>query len=103
ELARYDKEIARLQALLAETISERLAFQAYADGCRSLFSPVRRVPPELLVEVFALLRPSFSSKNNEDKQIAIDRLRNVGVLTVAEVCLRWRTIVIETPMLWSTI
>ncbi|KAJ6596141.1 hypothetical protein DFH09DRAFT_1305048 [Mycena vulgaris] len=68
------------------------------------FSPQSsRMPPELLIQVFAYFRPSFSFKNTEDEEVAVGRLRNAGVLTVADVSLRWRTIAVQTPMLWSTI
>ncbi|KAJ6537848.1 hypothetical protein B0H19DRAFT_913580, partial [Mycena capillaripes] len=57
ELVRYDIEIERLQNELAEIISERDALAFCAEGCRSLFSPIRRLPTELLTEIFGMCAP----------------------------------------------
>ncbi|KAF8178871.1 hypothetical protein K438DRAFT_1457434, partial [Mycena galopus ATCC 62051] len=57
ELVRYDTEIKRLQTVLNGLVSDRAMLADYADGCQSLFTPVRRLPPELLVEIFEACAP----------------------------------------------
>ncbi|KAF8199216.1 hypothetical protein K438DRAFT_1759119 [Mycena galopus ATCC 62051] len=36
---------------------DRHILESYADGCRSLFSPIRRLPAELLADIFELCLP----------------------------------------------
>ncbi|KAJ7460315.1 hypothetical protein FB451DRAFT_1563383 [Mycena latifolia] len=106
ELARYDAEIERLEAAklqeaLAQTVSERAFFQGYALGCRSLFSPIRRLPAEVLVEIFLYFVPPFPAFPT--KETALDLLRNVDVLHSAQVCYYWRIVAMGTTALWSSI
>ncbi|KAJ7195944.1 hypothetical protein GGX14DRAFT_325807, partial [Mycena pura] len=54
ELFRYASEISNLQTALNRLVREHATLTAYVDGCRSLFSPIRRLPPELLVAVFEM-------------------------------------------------
>ncbi|KAF8145772.1 hypothetical protein K438DRAFT_1871447 [Mycena galopus ATCC 62051] len=46
-VARYDIEIKRMEA-------ERDALQRYYNECRSVYAPVRQLPPEILAEIFSL-------------------------------------------------
>ncbi|KAJ7496519.1 hypothetical protein FB451DRAFT_1018658, partial [Mycena latifolia] len=57
ELTRYDKEIRQLQETLATLRSDRDLLESYADRCRSVLSPVRCLPMELLVDIFAMCAP----------------------------------------------
>ncbi|KAJ6592362.1 hypothetical protein B0H19DRAFT_883342, partial [Mycena capillaripes] len=61
ELVRYNAEIDRLQKTLHRLVSERAALQQYMNGCRSISSPVRSLPPEVLAEIFALCSPDPAS------------------------------------------
>ncbi|KAF5311705.1 hypothetical protein D9611_009556 [Ephemerocybe angulata] len=56
---------------------------------RSVLSPVRRVPMEILGEIFKLVVPSFL--NSSDREM----LGNLG-----SVCLGWRLATLSTPALW---
>jgi hypothetical protein len=57
ELKRYAAEIQRLEKTLAELKSDLASLESYTNGCRSMFSPLRRLPNELLVEIFDLCSP----------------------------------------------
>ncbi|KAJ7237547.1 hypothetical protein B0H12DRAFT_962967, partial [Mycena haematopus] len=52
-----DTEIVRVQNILDRLISERAMLAEYSDACQSLFAPVRRLLPELLVEIFDACAP----------------------------------------------
>ncbi|KAK6969488.1 hypothetical protein R3P38DRAFT_3500852 [Favolaschia claudopus] len=54
EIARYDAEIARGLGDLPSLKQARESLQSYHDDCLSLLSPVRRLPLEILTEIFAL-------------------------------------------------
>ncbi|KAJ6477936.1 hypothetical protein C8R47DRAFT_945993, partial [Mycena vitilis] len=93
DLARYDDEIHVMQQALSQLISERQLLQQYNDGCRSLFAPVRRLPTEILTEIFALCHPTTDTI----------RAAQSHLLPLAQVCWRWYETVIGTPRLWATI
>ncbi|KAJ7194986.1 hypothetical protein GGX14DRAFT_404343 [Mycena pura] len=65
-----------------------------------LFAPIRRLPSEILLEIFpeafAFERPPPYHLDEE-----LERLANGRLLTLSRVCVRWRSIVIGTPMLWK--
>ncbi|KAJ7926208.1 hypothetical protein B0H13DRAFT_1561228, partial [Mycena leptocephala] len=68
--------------------------QAHVDGCRSAFSPVRRLPPELLCEIFASCLPSFRDSRREP--CVAER----ALLEISQVCATWRSLILGTPGLW---
>ncbi|KAJ7090613.1 hypothetical protein C8R44DRAFT_534828, partial [Mycena epipterygia] len=86
--------------------ADRANIQAHYEDCRSVFSPIRRLPSEILVQIFALCSdPVFN-----DEEIAkrwwsdpIACLAQEALLTVAQVCARWHSVVLGTPTLWNTI
>ncbi|KAJ7453174.1 hypothetical protein FB451DRAFT_1373894, partial [Mycena latifolia] len=109
-LRQYDIEIERLQQTLQSILADRMKLQAYVDGCRSVFSPVRRLPPELLCEILASYSefpPEGSEDDSEDESESNEReiksLSKWDMLLLSHVCTQWRTLVIETPKFWSDI
>ncbi|KAJ6563595.1 hypothetical protein DFH09DRAFT_1315317 [Mycena vulgaris] len=65
-LAQYDIEIERLQEILQGIIIDRAKLQHYIDGCRGADSSVRRLPPEILCEIFASHSPPENDSDLED-------------------------------------
>ncbi|KAF6750748.1 hypothetical protein DFP72DRAFT_778175, partial [Ephemerocybe angulata] len=59
-------------------------------GYRSILSPIRRLPLEILGEIFKYNFPTFL--NSFDRK----RLRNLG-----RVCQRWRDALRSVPSLWK--
>ncbi|KAJ7744639.1 hypothetical protein B0H16DRAFT_1889595 [Mycena metata] len=104
ELARYAIEIQTLEETLGKLKSERALLESYADECRSLFSPARRLPTELLVEIFDLCSPDFNSVDNTTTvEQEETRLAKIYLLRLSQVSFRWHDIVMNSPKLWSTI
>ncbi|KAJ7099228.1 hypothetical protein B0H15DRAFT_819629 [Mycena belliarum] len=105
ELARYDSEIERLENGLARMVAARAALQSYIDTCRSIFAPVRRLPVELLVEIFAMSFTSNAEELTENDTPAgeMDRISKKYLLQLSQVCSHWHVVVMSTARLWSTI
>ncbi|KAJ6593063.1 hypothetical protein B0H19DRAFT_12210 [Mycena capillaripes] len=106
ELARYDTEIQRLEEALAQLKSDRASMEWYRTGCRSVFSPLHRLPTELLVEIFDLCSPPASDSDvSEDTtpEEEVNRIAKSHLLHLSQVCSRWYSVVMDTPRLWSTI
>ncbi|KAJ7649122.1 hypothetical protein DFH06DRAFT_1209001 [Mycena polygramma] len=94
----YDSQIERLQETLERMRTDRTKLQEYIDACRSVFSPVRRLPPELLCEIFASVPDHAEPWTETPADVA-----KFHLLRISEVCNHWRTLVIRTPRLWSDI
>jgi hypothetical protein len=86
ELLAFDHDIDLLEAVLEQRRQGRQALQKFRDTHATLFSPINRLPAELLTEIFHLLTWEASD-----------------VSVVAAVCNRWRILALSTPQLWSTI
>ncbi|KAJ7616756.1 hypothetical protein DFH06DRAFT_1238379 [Mycena polygramma] len=106
ELERYDAEIGHLQDAVSRLVSERIALAAHLDACRSVFAPVRRLPIELLAEIFQI----HISSTKYDKPLftttparELDRLAKHSLLKLSQVSPLWHEVAIGTPRLWTTI
>ncbi|KAJ6461847.1 hypothetical protein C8R47DRAFT_1159098 [Mycena vitilis] len=105
ELDRYDAEIAKVQTLLDGLVSDRNILATYADGCRSIFAPIRRVLIELLAKIFELCLPEdgYSISDDTTPKEEVDRVAHWYLLQLAQVSSLWHTIAMGTPRLWSSI
>ncbi|KAJ7744668.1 hypothetical protein B0H16DRAFT_1559787 [Mycena metata] len=104
ELARYDTEIERLERTLSKLKSDRALLKSYLEGCQSVFSPVRRLPSELLVEIFdscPIGSDRFSPTTPVEEEE--DRISQGHLVRLSQVCSWWHNVVMKTPRLWSTI
>ncbi|KAJ6564636.1 hypothetical protein B0H19DRAFT_1233464 [Mycena capillaripes] len=109
ELARYNIDIRTLREALDKLLSERDAFRLHADKCSSLFAPIRSLPPEVLLKIFACCSQpsesdySFISLARIASQQHMERLAKPQLLRLSRVCSHWHTIIMGTPSLWATI
>ncbi|KAJ7685802.1 hypothetical protein DFH06DRAFT_1463745 [Mycena polygramma] len=98
-LMQYDSQIELLQETLERMRTDRTKLQEYTDACRSVFSPVRRLPPEILCEVFISV-PSTTSAGWIE---SVAYVAKSHLLRISAVCASWRSLVIGTPRFWSYI
>ncbi|KAJ6556606.1 hypothetical protein DFH09DRAFT_1037808 [Mycena vulgaris] len=113
ELARYTKEIDRLDDIFQELYAASEALQQLYDQCVAIAdSPVRRLQTELLGEIFSHCvepKPASSSEPTPAgswEYEAEKELRSVAggnIVPLSQVCGRWRGVIIGKPTLWSTI
>ncbi|KAJ7274960.1 hypothetical protein C8J57DRAFT_1505696 [Mycena rebaudengoi] len=101
ELARYDFEIIRLQGILDEMRTARDSIQSRYNTCRSIASALRRLPSEILCDIFALIPPDAQQVYGIKTEMT--SIAQVHLLRLAGVCLRWRGLVMGSPVLWSEI
>ncbi|KAL0568536.1 hypothetical protein V5O48_013443 [Marasmius crinis-equi] len=83
------QEIQKLQAELNEV-------QHFIDRHRSLLSPVRRVPADLLGEIFVQTLPSNTFN------LAARTVKDAPLL-LTTICHSWREVALKTPRLWNGI
>ncbi|KAJ7479516.1 hypothetical protein FB451DRAFT_1086115 [Mycena latifolia] len=91
-LKRLDDEISEVQKALDKLTEERVRLLAYVDAHRALISPVRRLPLDIIQEVFlaCLPWPRNCAMSATEAPVLLGR-----------VCSSWRTISLSTPRLWS--
>ncbi|TFK42715.1 hypothetical protein BDQ12DRAFT_289853 [Crucibulum laeve] len=93
-LARIDQRITQTRALLKHLVTERHKTQASIYCHRELLHPIRRIPLELLQEIFiSCLSNDQYLRPNPHK----------APLSLTQVCTRWRQVSFATPTLWSSL
>lgn len=94
-LARLDGEISRIKTLLDGLERERLSVFLHVGAHQvHLHSPIRKLVPEVLSEVFLQCLP--------EKPI-LRLSQHDAPLLLAAVCRSWRNIAITTPRLWASL
>ncbi|KAJ7114029.1 hypothetical protein C8R44DRAFT_549326, partial [Mycena epipterygia] len=92
-LAYLETEISRLQERLKELEEERASLASYRAE-HAILSPLRRIPPEVLGEIFVWTLPDALNAGRDLKD-------SPWLLT--HISRRWRETVLSTPSLWSFI
>ncbi|KAK7472438.1 hypothetical protein VKT23_000553 [Stygiomarasmius scandens] len=89
------KDVDYLSKLIDELRARRDKAQRNLDDCRAVVSPVRRVPVEILTEI-------FSSCTHKDNHLCVDLDKiHAPVLALSQTCSVWRNVAMSIPKLWS--
>ncbi|KAJ7609116.1 hypothetical protein FB45DRAFT_762837, partial [Roridomyces roridus] len=95
QLATLDEEIAQLKTRLKQREDERTVVAISHQRSLPIVSPLRRIPPEILSEIFVWTQPLPAD------------LAGPPILTtrwlLSQVSRRWREIALSTPSLWSLV
>ncbi|TRM61368.1 hypothetical protein BD626DRAFT_85597 [Schizophyllum amplum] len=97
ELERYDEEIGCLKSTLETLQSQRDRLEQRNREYISYAAPIRRLPPEILQEVFLY---EYHAQSLPDRE---HRRPGMFVLAIASVCKRWRDVATHTPALHDRI
>ncbi|KAJ7354558.1 hypothetical protein DFH08DRAFT_955947 [Mycena albidolilacea] len=93
-LKNLDNEIAELQKAIEKLMEERDGLGAYVDAHKALISPVRRLPLDIIEEIFVTCLPTHRN--------CVMSASEAPVL-LGRVCSSWRAISLSTPRLWAKI
>ncbi|KAJ7466860.1 hypothetical protein FB451DRAFT_399999 [Mycena latifolia] len=91
-LKELEDEIADLQKALSKRAEERTELSAYVDAHMALISPVRRLPLDVIQEIFVACLPTHRN--------CVMSAVEAPVL-LGRICSSWRSISLSTPRLWS--
>ncbi|KAJ7227461.1 hypothetical protein GGX14DRAFT_347403, partial [Mycena pura] len=90
ELSHIDTEMAQLQLMIDRLRSRRAELQNFVKSHRSVISAIRRLPSEILCEIFShcvdLTCAAFDFTN--------------PLSDIIRVCDRWRSVALGFPLLW---
>ncbi|KAJ6504434.1 hypothetical protein DFH09DRAFT_290191 [Mycena vulgaris] len=93
-LERLDNEIAVMRKALEKLTEERDGLNAYVAGHKALISPVRRLPLDIIQEIFTACMPTHRN--------CVMSAREAPVL-LGRICGSWRTLSLATPHLWASL
>ncbi|THU88163.1 hypothetical protein K435DRAFT_730149, partial [Dendrothele bispora CBS 962.96] len=97
DIAKYNAEIETLEGVLEELRRRKSEIQRYSDERRNLLSPIRKLPIEILGEIFAT-----SCSDNGLSIAAFPEGRiSAPTLALSHVCFLWRKVILSTPSLWA--
>lgn len=102
DLARYDEEISKIRIIASKLKRERAALREYIHAQQSLQASVRRVPTEVITEIFLQCQPLFSLDPGR-VIIPIETPRGLVSVRLGQVCHRWRRIALTLEKIWSEI
>ncbi|KAJ7771929.1 hypothetical protein DFH07DRAFT_1057523 [Mycena maculata] len=94
QLKRLDDEIADIQKALNRLTEERESFGAYVQAHTALISPVRRLPLDIIQEIFIACLPTHRN--------CVMSAREAPML-LGRICGSWRAISLATPCLWASL
>ncbi|KIK62062.1 hypothetical protein GYMLUDRAFT_562989 [Collybiopsis luxurians FD-317 M1] len=106
-LFEYDHRIALLEGAFQKLKDARDGFKRSVDLRRSLISPVRRLPEDILVEIFLLYIQDCGTVQGEERRtyfLTLSEERRVFSpnFTLSSVCSLWRRVVFSRPTFWSS-
>ena len=93
-LSTVDAEIERLNSTIGVLYDQRRALSEDIEAHRALISPFRRLPLDVVGEIFAHCFPTHHD--------AAGSVR-VAPLLLGRVCSAWRSITLSTPRLWASL
>lgn len=95
DIFHIDSEIVRVQSLLKDLLSKRESLREFDEVHTPLLSPIRRLPSEVLGEIFLQSLPDEWKRDVN--------LYRCAVMLPGQVCQRWRDVAIATSNMWSSI
>ncbi|KAJ4472088.1 hypothetical protein J3R30DRAFT_3523028 [Lentinula aciculospora] len=95
EIHRLQSEIHRLQSHIIFLRNQERHLDEYKMCLRSLRSPVRKLPDEIMLWIFDL--------TCNMNYITSRKLRLIPALAISNVCLHWRDLAQSFPQLWSRV
>ncbi|KAJ7933941.1 hypothetical protein B0H13DRAFT_2650413 [Mycena leptocephala] len=94
QLKHLDDEIASMQKAIDKLTEERDTLSVYVDAHQALTSPIRRLPLDVIEEIFVACIPMHRNcvMSADEAPVILGRI-----------CSSWRTISLSTPRLWSSL
>ncbi|KAK7462200.1 hypothetical protein VKT23_007805 [Stygiomarasmius scandens] len=105
ELVQLEEKAVWLTTMLEGVESERNILACYRDCHLGLAAPIRKLPVEILIEVFSLCCKSLKNRSllvaTDREASACSSTVSAPTLVLAQTCSLWRSIVLFSPSLWA--
>ncbi|KAF9023576.1 hypothetical protein BDZ89DRAFT_1069736 [Hymenopellis radicata] len=96
-----DEEIAILRDRLAARLNRRDELRVRASHYRSILSPIRRLPKELLIEIFSGCLTDYFRTVEVGTYGWLNEPSKLPIMRLLRVCSHWCHIILSTGSLWS--
>ncbi|KAJ6489029.1 hypothetical protein C8R45DRAFT_827012 [Mycena sanguinolenta] len=93
-LKSLDDDIANLQKSIDKLVEERDGLKTYVDAHQVLISPVRRLPRDIVQEIFVACIPIHRN---------CVMSANEAPILLGRICSAWRSVSLYTPQLWASL
>ncbi|KAF5356437.1 hypothetical protein D9758_009508 [Tetrapyrgos nigripes] len=106
DLSDYKKDIQSVENVLLDLKRKKEELERCVDHCKAYFSPIRRLPTEIMGDIF-LYYQDLHRSNREDRQFReplngpLQQDEAITALVLSSVCKLWHSITLATPRLWS--
>ncbi|KAF5356444.1 hypothetical protein D9758_009498 [Tetrapyrgos nigripes] len=106
DLSDYEKDIQIVENVLLDLKRKKEELERYVDHCKAYLPPIRRLPMEIMGEIF-LYYQDLHRSGREDRQFREPLTRPfysspaMTALVLSSVCKLWHTTTLATPQLWS--
>ncbi|KAJ7701449.1 hypothetical protein B0H17DRAFT_1045458 [Mycena rosella] len=94
ELALVDAQIDELDVLVRQLKGKRASLQTRIDVHAALMSPFRRIPQDVLGEIFSACLPTMHNALIDPGE---------APMLLGRICRHWRDVAYSTPRLWSSL
>ncbi|KAK6977619.1 hypothetical protein R3P38DRAFT_3123867, partial [Favolaschia claudopus] len=94
QISLLDDEIALLQKAIDKLRQQRSRLSSYVTAHKVLISPTRRLPPDIIAEIFLACLPTHRN--------CVMSATEAPVL-LGRICSSWRVLSLATPRLWATL
>ncbi|RDB16442.1 hypothetical protein Hypma_002924 [Hypsizygus marmoreus] len=101
-LAQIDTQLIELLRSVKSVLQLRRREKRVLSRFHCILSPIRRLPRELLVEIFLFSR-YWPSETDDFGRTAVGPGCEFSLLSITHVCSEWRRVALTTPALWATI
>ncbi|KAF5373092.1 hypothetical protein D9758_001561 [Tetrapyrgos nigripes] len=92
DLERMNAQIQRLESMLCSITQKRDTLQSKVSSLKSIISPLRNLPAEILQHIFQDCLEPFPTISTQESPFLLTRI-----------CSRWRSVAVATPELWAAI
>jgi len=92
------EDLSEHQQEMKKLIAQRDEAQSLLEAQRAILSPIRRVPIEILSEIFL-----HTLHNRCSNEISPYPSPNNSPMLLSNICLSWRKLALDLPLLWSTL
>ncbi|KAK6972088.1 hypothetical protein R3P38DRAFT_3240650 [Favolaschia claudopus] len=89
-----DEEISQLQKSIEKLTEKRQTLSGYIEEHKALISPIRRIPQDVLAEIFFACLPTHRN--------CVMTTSEAPVL-LGRICSSWRALSLATPRLWASL
>jgi hypothetical protein len=93
-LKNLDDEITELQKAIDKLVEEHTSLRGYVEAHQALISPVRRLPLDIIQEIFVACIPKHRN--------CVMSASEAPVL-LGRICSSWRALSLTTPCLWASL